>query len=319
MASVNLANKPGALRAQRMVRGIPMQATEKRLVVILADISGYTKFMVENQMSAVHGQQYITFLIETLLREVDIPLRLQEIEGDALFLYAEDPGSDEQWEEVLTQVSQKLMRFFDAFYEGIVLANDASPCKCAICKNADDLALKIIVHCGTAVFHTIGGFDKVSGSDVILAHRLLKNSVPDNEYLLMTDSAYANVGKKMDGQFMQGSESYDGFGTVKTFVQYMGDVKERQRESLYSMRPAALTLRAEAYVADTMFGMIPAMVNQLRRPAPNAGWLRRIGFAFKVVLTAPMMAMMYVIEAPRRLLSNRTNREDARVRQTRSA
>ena len=66
-----------------------MQAVEKRVVIVLADISGYTRFMVENQMSAIHGQQYITFLIETLLREVNIPLRLQEIEGDALFLYSD--------------------------------------------------------------------------------------------------------------------------------------------------------------------------------------------------------------------------------------
>jgi class 3 adenylate cyclase len=293
-----------------------MEATEKRLVVILADISGYTKFMVENEMSAVHGQQYITLLIETLLREVDIPLRLQEIEGDALFLYAEDPGSDDEWEEVLTQVHLKLMRFFDAFYEGVVLANDASPCKCAVCKNAGDLALKIVVHSGTAVFHTIGKFDMVSGSDVILAHRLLKNSVPDDEYLLMTDTAYAKLGKKMDGEFLPGSESYDDFGTVNTFVRFMGEVKEQHRDSLYEMPPATLALRAERYVADTMLGMFPAMVKQLRLSAPKVGWMRRIGFAFKFILTAPMMAMLYIVEAPRRLLSNRTSRENAKIRQT---
>ncbi len=296
-----------------------MEATEKRLVVILADISGYTKFMVQNQMSAVHGQQYITFLIETLLREVDIPLHLQEIEGDALFLYAEDPGSDDEWEEVLAQVRLKLMRFFDAFYEATVLAADASPCKCAICRHADELALKIVVHSGTAVFHTIGGFDKVSGSDVILAHRLLKNSVPDNEYLLMTDAAYTDVGKKMEGQFMQGSESYDGFGKISTFVQYMGEVKEQHRDSLYKMPRAALTLRAERYVADTMLGMFPALVEQLRQSVPNVGWMRRVRFIFTVVLSAPMMAMLYFVEAPRRLLSNRTNRAEAKARQAGSA
>ena len=33
-----------------------MEPREQQLVLILADISGYTKFMVENQMAAVHGQ-----------------------------------------------------------------------------------------------------------------------------------------------------------------------------------------------------------------------------------------------------------------------
>ena len=296
-----------------------MEPIEKRLVVILADISGYTKFMVQNQMSAIHGQQYITFLIETLLREVDIPLHLQEIEGDALFLYAEDPGSDEGWEEVLAQVRLKLIRFFDAFYEGTVLAADASPCKCGICLHADELALKIIVHSGTAVFHTIGGFDKVSGSDVILAHRLLKNSVPDDEYLLMSKAAHSDVGNKMDGQFMQGSESYDGFGTISTFVQYMGEVKEQQRDSLYKMPRAALAMRAEGYVANTMFGMFPALLTQLRQSIPGTGWMRRFRFVLMVILSAPMMAMLYVVEAPRRLLSNRTSRAQARTQHARSA
>lgn len=296
-----------------------MEPIEKRLVVILADISGYTKFMVQNQMSAIHGQQYITFLIETLLREVDIPLHLQEIEGDALFLYAEDPGSNEGWEEVLAQVRLKLLRFFDAFYEGTVLANDASPCKCAVCRNANDLALKVVVHSGTAVFHTIGGFDKVSGSDVILAHRLLKNSVPDDEYLLMSEAAYTDVGTKMDGEFMNGSESYDGFGSINTFVQYMGGVKEQHRDSLYKMPRTALTLRAERYVADNILGMFPALVTQLRQSMPDVGWMRRIRFTFTIILSAPMMAVLYIVEAPRRLLSNRASRAQARTRHAGSA
>src|SRR5712691_3223599 len=53
-----------------------MEPREERVVLILADISGYTKFMVANQTAAVHGQVTITLLIETLLREVDIPLAL---------------------------------------------------------------------------------------------------------------------------------------------------------------------------------------------------------------------------------------------------
>ena len=76
-----------------------MEARERELVLILADISGYTRFMLENQTAAVHGQLCITTLIETMLRQVDIPLQLQEIEGDALFLYAAHPGDTAGWQE----------------------------------------------------------------------------------------------------------------------------------------------------------------------------------------------------------------------------
>ncbi len=70
-----------------------MEPRERRLVMILADISGYTKFMVENQLAAVHGQMCITNLIETLLREVDIPLHLQAIRRHADGSHQRLPGN----------------------------------------------------------------------------------------------------------------------------------------------------------------------------------------------------------------------------------
>jgi len=296
-----------------------MEAIEKRVVVVLADISGYTRFMVENQMAAVHGQQCITYLIETLIREIDIPLRLQEIEGDALFLYAEDPGSDDGWEGVLEQIPAKSLRFFDAFYEGAVLGMEATPCKCAICRNSKELALKIVVHTGTAVFHQIGGFNKVSGPDVILAHRLLKNSVPDKEYLLMSEAAYSAMGQKMEGPFFQGKESYDGFGSVDTFVRYNGDVKQQHLDSLYKRSRASLVARAELYGIAAVAGLFPALFRQLRSPiVESGGWSKRFGFALLLMLRAPMMAMVYLVGAPRRLLAQRAGRNDMPATKTES-
>lgn len=295
-----------------------MDTVERRVVVVLADISGYTQFMVENQMSAVHGQQCITYLIETLIREIDIPLRLQEIEGDALFLYAEDPGSDDGWKQVLKEVPEKLPRFFDAFYQGVVLGMEATPCKCAICRNSKELALKIVVHSGTAVFHEVGGFRKVSGADVILAHRLLKNSVPEKEYLLMSEAAYATMGHHMEGPFVPGTESYDGFGKVNTFVRYNTDIKEKQLDSLYSLPSASLMARAELYSMAAIAGAFPALVKQLRTPAIASGRMSWLRFTLMFVLRSPMMIAMYVIGAPRRLLSRRAERNALLRRKTES-
>ena len=58
---------------------------QKELIIILADISGYTRFLVENRKSARHGQLCINSLIESIPQQVDIPLTLQEIEGDAVY------------------------------------------------------------------------------------------------------------------------------------------------------------------------------------------------------------------------------------------
>jgi class 3 adenylate cyclase len=288
-----------------------MEPREQRLVIIIADISGYTQFMVENQLAAVHGQLCITFLIETILREVDIPLQLQEIEGDAVFLYAAHPGEEAAWRDVLAQVRTKLVRFFDAFIEGMITAGEATPCKCAICRNAQDLRLKVIVHSGRAVFHKIRRFSQVSGTDVILAHQLLKNSVPSSEYLLMTDTAYRDLGREMDGEFLEGTEVCDGFGSVKTYVQLMGEAVERSRNALYAMPPKALASRALGYVIWDFVEQPRALLEQMRHPVARVGWVRRAGFAFVFTLVLPVSFLLSLFLVPLRLLSRRAIRRRA--------
>jgi hypothetical protein len=278
-----------------------MDAHERQLVVILADISGYTRFMLENQTAAVHGQLCITALIETMLREVDIPLQLQEIEGDALFLYAAHPGDEAGWQDVLAQVRSKLPRFFEVFFAGLVPAAEATPCGCSICRNLGELRLKVIVHVGRAVFHEIAGRPQISGPDVILAHRLLKNSLPDRQYLLLTEPAYRELGREMGAAFEAGAESYEGFGSVKTWVQHLGGVVERQRDAFYELPPAAFAARVRDYARIAGLGQFRALAEQVRRPAVPVGWLRRSGFLLWMALASPFMLAYIVWVQPTRL------------------
>lgn len=288
------------------------QPREQSLVIILADIGGYTRFMVENQMAAVHGQQCITFLIETLLREVDIPLKLQEIEGDAVFMYAAREGDEAAWRQTLAEVRAKLPRFFAAFMEGMATAAAATPCQCAICRDSRVLKLKLVVHSGRAVFHSIGGRALVSGADVILAHRLLKNSVPGEEYLLMTEPAFRDLGREMGGEFVAGEERYEEFGAVKTYVQHMGGEWARQRAALYALPAPALASRARLYVAGGIYGEYRATLRHLLWPASKTGWLRRAGFALWRFVTLPAVLVYYLVVIPRRLQGQR-GRRDLRV------
>lgn len=283
---------------------------ERELVVILADISGYTRFMLENQTSAVHGQLCITTLIETMLREVDIPLQLQEIEGDALFLYAAHPGDEAGWQDVLAQVRTKLPRFFRVFFEGMVPAAEATPCGCAICRNAKDLKLKVIVHVGRAVFHEIAGRPQISGADVILAHRLLKNSQPNHEYLLMTESAYERLGREMEAAFEAGAESYDGFGRVPTYVQRLEEEVERERSAFYAMPPAMFRARMRRYALWGVLGMFPAFAEQVRRPTLAVSGPRRALYALRLVLELPAMLAYLALVRPGQLRA----RHEARLR-----
>jgi Protein of unknown function (DUF2652) len=63
-------------------------------------------------------------------------------------------------------------------------------CSCDACIQAGKLKMKFIAHLGNVARQEIGGRTNLAGVDVIAIHRMLKCSVPVNEYLLMTEELY---------------------------------------------------------------------------------------------------------------------------------
>ena len=267
---------------------------QKKLVIILADISGYTQFMVENRTSAVHGQLVINGLIESILKQVDIPLTLQEIEGDAVFLYAAHPGSDAEWNSIVEQVSRKLGAFFESFIRTLGVIAETTPCECAVCRNLEKLALKIVVHSGEAVFHELAGRPQVSGSDVILAHRLLKNSVQANFYLLLSDAAYALLGAHLPGSFATHRETYEGFGTVSLRVRDLTQDLLAARDSVYALDDAGLEGALRGYMEENRPSrMVAAALQQIRNPIRSFSWLEKLGMLLESAVVIPLAGFLY--------------------------
>ena len=278
---------------------------QKKLIIILADISGYTQFMLETQTSAVHGQLIINGLIESILKQVDIPLTLQEIEGDAVFLYAAHPGTDEGWSAVVEQVSRKLGRFFESFIAEIGVVMEATPCPCAVCRNAEKLALKIIVHAGEAVFHQIAGRPQVSGPDVILAHRLLKNSVGANFYLLLTDAAYGSMGAHLSGTFERHQEAYEGFGTVALRVRDLTEELLAARDAVYALDESELRAAMRDYANSTRPSLLlTAAMQQIRNPIRRFSWIEKFMMLFESAVITPLAGLLYFRRAiPKQLMA----------------
>ena len=74
----------------------------------------------------------------------------------------------------------------------------ASTCECNACIRIPSLNLKILAHHGPIGRQRIAGRDELVGSEVILAHRLLKNEVEERTgmvaYALYTDACIRAMG-----------------------------------------------------------------------------------------------------------------------------
>jgi hypothetical protein len=155
-----------------------------RALLVIADISGYTRFITQREVSLTHAEQIITELLETVIDGAEFPLKLNKLEGDAALLFAEtgdDPARAAA--DVLRQV-QAAFALFDTKLAAI--SAQRRHCSCEACGNIGNLRLKAFLHEGEIAIKRVRQFEELAGENVILIHRLLKNSVSRREYLLLT-------------------------------------------------------------------------------------------------------------------------------------
>ena len=289
----------------------PPEPRTERVVLILADISGYTRFMLASQEALVHGQQVITELLESIIREVEIPIKVKEIEGDAVFLYAVKPDDDAAWEEARRMIGRKLISFFEAFARTILWASESTLCPCAVCENLDQLKLKIAVHSGEALFHRVGGVSDISGVDVILIHRLLKNSVKSDEYVLMTEAAYRDISFPVDVEISKGEEHYPEFGSVPTYTYVAKGGGPPTRDALegYYAAPVRALGNDLHWLAKGYFGQLPILLGWTKPRKFGelddlpVRWSVRVALALGLVLLAPVMVPAGVVVQAYRVLT----------------
>ena len=60
----------------------------KPVILLIADISGYTQFMLSHQKALVHSQMVVSELINTIVESVGPSLEVAKLEGDAVFMFA---------------------------------------------------------------------------------------------------------------------------------------------------------------------------------------------------------------------------------------
>lgn len=195
------------------------QSAEKDVIFFIADISGYTRFVVANEKEMAHSQIIIRDLINTIISEIKAPMQVIRLEGDAIFLYVDKGDPLVRWELVQPTLLNTLITFFRVFSNKIAELTLHKICNCNACSNIELLKLKIVAHSGTTMFFNINDILELSGIAPIVIHRLLKNSVTADEYVLMTESALEDLLVSRD-DVETSSESYEELGTIDTFVYY---------------------------------------------------------------------------------------------------
>lgn len=192
----------------------------KPIFIILVDISGYTRFIKFHKISLLHAEMIVAELMESVLAQVEVPVIAHEILGDAISLYAIDEGIPGQADRIYGQ----LLNYFPAFRNReAALISECSMCECEACLQVGRLKLKAILHIGEAAFTHVLSTKKISGEDVIISHRLLKNSVPSKEYILMT-RAFADRCNSIDIKSLtHHTEHCEGIGEVEVMVRNFED------------------------------------------------------------------------------------------------
>ena len=179
---------------------------DKNTLLFIADISGFTRFINETEIS--HSSHIISELLELVISENTMDLKIAEIEGDAVFFYKEGPIPE------LKEIVEQSKKMFAAFHEHLKVYARDRICQCGACVGATELGLKFVSHNGDVLFQNIQNRLQLMGKDVTLAHKFLKNNIDISNYILVSDN-FKIEGSDLEGLTINKSvDTYDGAGEV---------------------------------------------------------------------------------------------------------
>lgn len=185
-------------------------------LMLLADVSGYTEYLRDSELQ--HAQNVMADLTEVTVDSLTPVFRMAKLEGDAVFAYAMADSVDGSM--VLDSIEQT----YFAFRSRVRDVDQATTCTCNACRLIPTLDLKFVVHHGEFVVSNVAGSAELTGGDVILVHRLLKNGVQESlgfgAYALLTEACLTTFG--MDPAtlgLVEHHDEYSDIGEVTSFVE----------------------------------------------------------------------------------------------------
>jgi uncharacterized protein YndB with AHSA1/START domain len=182
---------------------------------LIADISGYTGYLADVELD--HAQDILADLMGAVVTALRPNFRLAKLEGDAAFTYMTGAAVDG------SMLLDTIERCYFGFRRRRRDVRQATSCDCNACVRIPDLDLKFVVHHGQTIIQKVAGRQELLGSDVIVAHRLLKNDVVER----LGITAYALISQQcIDASdidpaalgMREHSETYDRIGEVSAWA-----------------------------------------------------------------------------------------------------
>jgi len=165
-------------------------ATVERGCLAIGDIAGYTTYLAGVELE--HSQDVLADLMGVVVMQMRGLLHLAKLEGDAVFCYNRE---DEATGPMLLTMTESC---YSAFARRLMNIRLRTTCECDACRLIPRLNLKFAIHFGQYVAHDVAGSRELMGRDVIVVHRLLKNSVKEKTglrgYALYTQAAMQRFG-----------------------------------------------------------------------------------------------------------------------------
>ncbi len=183
--------------------------------LVIADISGYTKFTIQSEIE--HAEGVMQGLIGAIVKAMAPPFLVSKLEGDAVFSYVPS-GSFSQNQSLLESLEKIYFDFRDLLFQ----MDKNTSCSCKACVNMRGLDLKIVVHYGEYVLSEIAERMELSGPDVITVHRLLKNEVIEatgiNAYCFLSARCAKVMELRQANDMIPHTENIDHIGPVEGYV-----------------------------------------------------------------------------------------------------
>ena len=179
---------------------------ETSATILIPDISGFTEFMTTTELE--HSSHAINYLIDAIVKAVEEEYEVSEIEGDAVLLIKKGPAPSKK------EIVDICLRIFNSFHFHRKWMQQHTICPCGACQAIINLTLKFVAHRGPVAEIKVGRFVKQSGPEMIVAHRLLKNSINNNEYLLMTEKLSQQAADTEIPIEMEWSSSFEEYASI---------------------------------------------------------------------------------------------------------